>query len=210
MDGLKDLLGEELSKQVESKLGDKKIIINDGTYIPKAKFDEKLSEVKDLQEQIKTRDKQISELGEKSKGNEEMAKTIADLKEANKKATTEYEDKLKQQAFNHILDSEITKNKDEKVSVKAFKAMLDLDKIKVDGDKLIGLDDQISALKKSDTYLFQPTTPGASGGQGGNPANVGASIQTLEQQLEAAQKAGQTAVSIAIQNKLFEQRSKTI
>ena len=32
---------------------------------------------------------------------------------------------------------------------------LDLDKIKLDGDKLLGFDDQIEALKKSDAYLFE-------------------------------------------------------
>ena len=39
-------------------------------------------------------------------------------------------------------------------NVKSVKANLDLDKIKLDGDKLLGFDDQIEALKKSDAYLF--------------------------------------------------------
>ena len=38
-------------------------------------------------------------------------------------------------------------------NVKSVKANLDLDKIKLDGDKLLGFDDQIEALKKSDAYL---------------------------------------------------------
>lgn len=40
-------------------------------------------------------------------------------------------------------------------NVKAVKANLDLEKIKLDGDKLLGFDDQIEALKKSDAYLFE-------------------------------------------------------
>ena len=40
-------------------------------------------------------------------------------------------------------------------NVKSVKANLDLDKIKLDGDKLLGFDDQIEALKKSDAYLFE-------------------------------------------------------
>lgn len=40
-------------------------------------------------------------------------------------------------------------------NVKSVKANLDLEKIKLDGDKLLGFDDQIEALKKSDTYLFE-------------------------------------------------------
>lgn len=40
-------------------------------------------------------------------------------------------------------------------NVKSVKANLELDKIKLDGDKLLGFDDQIEALKKSDAYLFE-------------------------------------------------------
>lgn len=39
-------------------------------------------------------------------------------------------------------------------NVKSVKANLNLDNIKLDGDKLLGFDDQIEALKKSDAYLF--------------------------------------------------------
>ncbi|MBR2744941.1 MAG: phage scaffolding protein [Clostridia bacterium] len=40
-------------------------------------------------------------------------------------------------------------------NVKSVRANLDMDKIKLDGDKLLGFDDQIEALKKSDSYLFE-------------------------------------------------------
>ena len=40
-------------------------------------------------------------------------------------------------------------------NVKSVKANLDLEKIKLDGDKLLGFDDQIEELKKSDAYLFE-------------------------------------------------------
>lgn len=40
-------------------------------------------------------------------------------------------------------------------NVKSVKANLNLEKIKLDGDKLLGFDDQIEALKKSDEYLFE-------------------------------------------------------
>jgi len=38
---------------------------------------------------------------------------------------------------------------------KAVRALLDIDKIKLDGDKLTGLEDQIEALKKSHDYMFE-------------------------------------------------------
>ncbi len=40
-------------------------------------------------------------------------------------------------------------------NVKSVKANLDLNKVKLDGDKLLGFDDQIEALKTSDAYLFE-------------------------------------------------------
>ena len=44
-------------------------------------------------------------------------------------------------------------------NVKSVKANLDLERIKLDGDKLLGFDDQIEALKKSDAYLFDIDNP---------------------------------------------------
>ena len=37
---MKELLGEELYNQVKEKIGDKEMFINDGSYIPKKKFDD--------------------------------------------------------------------------------------------------------------------------------------------------------------------------
>ena len=56
-------------------------------------------------------------------------------------------------------------------NVKSVKANLDLDKIKLDGDKLLGFDDQIEALKRSDAYLFDIDNPINKGveNNGGNP-----------------------------------------
>lgn len=56
-------------------------------------------------------------------------------------------------------------------NVKSVKANLDLDKIKLDGDKLLGFDDQIEALKKSDAYLFDidNTVDNGVENNGGNP-----------------------------------------
>lgn len=39
-------------------------------------------------------------------------------------------------------------------NIKSVKANLNLENIKLDGDKLIGFDDQVELLKKSDSYLF--------------------------------------------------------
>lgn len=56
-------------------------------------------------------------------------------------------------------------------NVKSVKANLNLEKIKLDGDKLLGFDDQIEELKKSDAYLFEIDNAKNNGveNNGGNP-----------------------------------------
>lgn len=54
-------------------------------------------------------------------------------------------------------------------NVKSVKANLDLEKIKLDGEKLLGFDDQIEALKKSDAYLFEIDNKIDKGLEDGNP-----------------------------------------
>ena len=44
-------------------------------------------------------------------------------------------------------------------STKAVRALLDMERVKRDGDTLIGLEDQLKALKASDPYLFESTVP---------------------------------------------------
>ncbi|WP_199775443.1 phage scaffolding protein, partial [Microbulbifer pacificus] len=57
-------------------------------------------------------------------------------------------------------------------NVKAIKALLDMDTIKLDGDALKGLDEQLNSLKENESYLFeqeetQPNSPQIV--TGGNP-----------------------------------------
>src|SRR5690625_3675652 len=148
---LKELLGEELYSQVIEKAGDNKIaIVSDGNWIPKEKFDVKNQEVKDLQEQLNNRDEQLEEL--KKIDAEGLQAKIDELQQANEQTKTEYEEKLQQQAFEHRLENTL---KDSGVrNVKAVKALLDTENIKLDGETLLGLDDQLKGLQESDPYLF--------------------------------------------------------
>lgn len=54
--------------------------------------------------------------------------------------------------LDNALDRELRANNVR--STKAARALLDLDQIKLDGDRLLGFDGQITALKASDAYLF--------------------------------------------------------
>jgi len=106
-----------------------------------------------LKEQISERDSQLESLKGQVKDNEELTAEIDRLKSENEAATTELQEKLEKQAFDFSLEKALT---DSKVrNPKAVKALLDVESIKLDGEKLLGLDDQIKALKESDAYLFE-------------------------------------------------------
>jgi|SRR5690625_565845 len=180
---LKELLGEELYNQVIEKAGDEKIaVVSDGSYIPKTKFDEKITEVKNYKQQLEDRDKQLDDLSKQVKDSKELTDEIDRIKGENKTATQELKDKLDQQAFDFSLEKSLSAAKVK--NSKAVKALLDTDSIKLDGEKLLGLDDQLKAIKESDAYLFeeekqegQSNKPSFSTGQhnkggGSEPANL--------------------------------------
>lgn len=152
---LKELLGEELYKQVIEKAGDKhKIaVVSDGNWFPKEKFDQVNQEKNDYKQQVSDRDTQLAELGEKAKGNEKLQAEIDRLKSENETAKNEYQDKLDKQSFDFALKDAIAANKAR--NPKAIQALLDMNSIKLDGEQLLGLNDQIAALKESDPYLFE-------------------------------------------------------
>ncbi|MCM3110677.1 phage scaffolding protein [Lederbergia lenta] len=111
------------------------------------------SQIEDYKGQLADRDTQLQELGEKAKGNEELTAQIEDLKQQNETTKSEYEGKLEKQAFDHKLENSLSGAKVK--NTKALRALLDMDTIKLDGDVLKGLDNQLDALKESDAYLFE-------------------------------------------------------
>lgn len=56
-------------------------------------------------------------------------------------------------------------------NTKAIRGLLDLEKVKYENDKYSGLDDQITALRKSDAYLFKDSNPTPPPAAGGNPGS---------------------------------------
>lgn len=173
--GLKQLLGEDLYSQVIEKLGDKKIMVDDGNFIPKKRFDEVNEAKKELSKQLADRDKQLDDLSKKVNGNEELVRELETLKAANAKTVEEYEAKIKANEFNYALDNALNSAKSK--NNKALKALLDIDSIKYQDGKLEGLESQLDALKKDAGYLFELETPNNTGGLGnfgrGNSGSTG-------------------------------------
>lgn len=167
---LKELLGEELYNQVMEKAGDNKLaIVSDGSYIPKHKFDEKNDEAKEYKRQLAERDEQLKDLGKKAKDHEELQQTIKDLQKENEDAKKDYEANLIKTRKEAKLELAL---KDAKAkNPKAVKALLDAEKISLDGDNLVGLEEQLKALQESDSYLFGDGEPAGLKGRKPNDNN---------------------------------------
>lgn len=153
--GLRELLGEELFAQVKEKLGDKELIINDGTFVPRERLNEVAQQRDEYKTMLEERDNQLEELKTKATGNEELQERIQELEELNKQTKEEYESKLEAQKFDYELEKAIREAGAR--NPKAVKALLNTEEIKLEDGKLVGLEAQLETLKKTDDYLFGET-----------------------------------------------------
>lgn len=168
MDWLKELLknaGVENVDDLESKISKE---------LPK--YFKPAKEFNDVSEKLKTANKEIetlkttntsiqTEYDNFKKGSISQADYEAKKKEIEDNSKAEIEKVRLESKIDLAINNAKAKN------VKSVKANLDLEKIKLDGDKLLGFDDQIEALKKSDAYLFDIDNPVNKGveNDGGNP-----------------------------------------
>ncbi|MDD7513089.1 MAG: phage scaffolding protein [Clostridiales bacterium] len=112
---------------------------------------------------------------------------VQKYKEAAAKAEADGKADIEKLQFGYILDSAL-KSAGAK-NTKAVKALLNDDGLKLNGESIVGLEEQIKAIKEDNGYLFndekQPTivrtTPGATGVVGADDKNkeVNAAIRSL-------------------------------
>lgn len=146
---IKELL-EALSKG-EKTIDEVVAAINKDT-IPKARFNEKVQEVNNLKQDIQDRDTQLETLKTNAGDNQKLKDDIAALQKANDDAKTAYEQQIAGLKLEAALDTTLLSAKAR--NPKAVKALLDMDTVKLDGDKVLGLSEQIEKLQESDGYLF--------------------------------------------------------
>ena len=116
------------------------------------KVDELKTQLEESNKQLSERDKQLEKLSKDVKGNEEFESKIKELQELNESTKTEYENKLKQSKIDFAIEKTFADAK----NIKAAKALLDMDLIKLGEDgKVIGIDEQKQKLQESDSYLFE-------------------------------------------------------
>ncbi|MDD4000723.1 MAG: phage scaffolding protein [Bacilli bacterium] len=144
MEKLKKLVGDDVFKQhIEPKLGaEKKYFFGEGEFIPKGRFDEVNTQVGEYKTQLADRDKQLKDLSDKAKGNEELTKQIEGLRTENQKKVDEYEAKLSKQAYDFAYNTEL--NSIGAKDVKVLDALIDKEKIVFKDGKFTGLNDKES------------------------------------------------------------------
>lgn len=150
MDFLKELFGsdtltfEQFSEKLKGSKDIKLANLASGQYVDKGKLDAKIIElntanqtIRDLQDAVKKFD------GVDVDG---LRTSLSDLQ---KKYDADISAARLDNALNLALAGARVKNP------KLAKGALDMSLLKLDGDKLLGLDDQLKKLKESDGYLFE-------------------------------------------------------
>lgn len=82
-----------------------------------------------------------------------VKKSAEEWKQKAQKAQQEAQEKLAQMQFDHALDGALSSAKAR--DIKAVKALLDMDALKLAGDKIVGLDEQLTQLKSDKDFLFE-------------------------------------------------------
>lgn len=188
MDKLKALFGEEALtySQLEEKLKDNKEIklanLAAGGYVAKNKFDDMETELKTANDTIKGLRDTVSKFD-----GVDLEKLKKDASDWENKYNTDIAAVKLDSAVNMALVEAKAKNP------KLAKAALDMSIIKLDGENLTGLTEQLDKLKESDGYLFEAETePDPDNGgayffnTGGNHGNGGGGDKFLSGLMKGA------------------------
>lgn len=128
-------------------------------YVPLERFNEVNEAKKNAESLVAERDKQIESLKKSAGDNEALKAEIEKLQGENKAAKEKYDSDIKTLKINNAIDSALTtagaKN------LKAARALIDFEKIKIDAEGVKGVEEQIKALvsDESTSFMFKGSTP---------------------------------------------------
>ncbi len=168
MEFLRDILGDALYAEVQSKLKGQKDVklanLADGGYVSREKFLAVERQTNELQNSIAN-----------TQSTEALHSTIEKLQAENNQAKSEYEAKLLLHKKDAAIASAITSTRAK--NERAVRALLDESKIVYQDGKVTGLSEQLGALSQTDGYLFDRASDT---GVSGNPSNAEIPAQDME------------------------------
>lgn len=177
IDFLKPVLGDELFTQVSDKLSGATGItlanIADGSYVPKAKFDEERTKAKNLTTQVNDLTQQLAD-AQKNAGdvdalNQQITKLTQDV--------TDRDNKLASLSTDYDIKDALRAAKARDVDI-VF-GLLDRSKITSKDGKLSGVDEQVKAIRESKGFLFESDEkPAGRAGFGGQQDIIGGGDST--------------------------------
>lgn len=138
--------------------------------IPKARFDEVNNAKKSLETQVNDYVEQLKGLQKNAEGNETLQAEITKLQDAQKDLKLQYEQQLKDERVNAALKLAVAGKVHDADLVTG---LIDRATIEVDesGKVVKGLDEQLTSLQESKSFLFvQQQEPPKPGIKGANPA----------------------------------------
>lgn len=185
IDILKDALGDELFQQVNEKLSNVNgtlANIADGSYIPKAKFDDEHGKVKTLNAQIADLTGKLTEAQQQSGSIDELNSKITSLTSDLASKDAEVQKIVMQYRIKDALRGMNARNVD------VIMPLLKMDTITEKDGKLTGLSEQVEEIKKTDGYLFADN-PGGRGGFAGGQDIGGAGGDNTNSAVNAAIRA---------------------
>lgn len=121
--------------------------------VPKDKFNEVSEAKKQLETDIKARDKQLEDLKKSAGTNEELKTQIATLQADNKAKDTEYQNKIKDLTVTNAIKLAISEKAQD---VDLVAGLFNKEKLIVSEDgKITGLDEQLKTLQTEKSFLFK-------------------------------------------------------
>lgn len=123
-------------------------------FVPPARFNEVNEAKKNAEQQLCERDKQLADLKKSMAGNDDLNQKIENLQAENKAAREKYERDLASYKVSNAIDLALTQHGAKNLI--AAKALINLESIKIDGDNITGIDEQIKKLEsdKDTSFLF--------------------------------------------------------
>ncbi len=163
-------------EQIESVMKAHGSVVN----ATKQELSDVTSERDALKDTVKDRDEQLDTL--KDIDPEKLKKEIADLQAANEVKDNEHAAAMKDVQLSNAIKLALTNSVHD---VDVASTLIDKEKLVIGNDgNVVGLDEQVKALKESKSYLFVPeqkTTGGPQIFAGGNPNGGGTGPVTKEQ-----------------------------